>query len=463
MKNSSSLSKALILACASLLSALMGEAMQWMNLQTLSHGCLAFSVVATMATLYYGIKARRKLQSIASTCAIIAKGDFEARISGDLDGGELCDLHHEINNLVDRCDAYVRESSASMIAVNHNKYYRRIMIEGLHGSLFEGAKVINSAMKAVEERINAFNHKAVEFENGVAGIISSLSESSQSMNSTADSLTNGAGATENMATAVAAASEEATVNMQTVAAATTELTNSANEIGQEIYRSTTITQEAVARVEDANRTVKGLQQAAEHIGDVVKLITDIAEQTNLLALNATIEAARAGEAGRGFAVVAQEVKALAGQTAKATNEIAEHISHVQNSTRGAVDAIDGIGTIVSEVASITSHVAEAINAQNQATNEIARNIEQAFAGMREITGNVHGVTENARSTAGMASSTKTASASLSEQAGALAEEIRNFLREMRQGMFDRRRRQDENYKGPERRANRTGAQDRRVA
>lgn len=461
----SALSKAFALSIATAVVTAIGAIAVELGFDLVAKVVVVVSVIMILATLFYVRKLKSILEEVMTVCSDVAVGKFESRIMNRVDTGNIRDMQYAINDMIDRCDAFVREASATMSAVRDNKYYRTIRPEGLHGALGNGARIINDATRTIQDRVSAFEKTAEQFEHGVSAIIEQLSGASNDMSQTANSLTSGAGATQQMAAAVAAASEEATVNMQTVATATTELTEMASRIGQDVQRSTDIAQGAVSRVADANRAVAGLRTAADHIGDVVKLITAIAEQTNLLALNATIEAARAGEAGRGFAVVAQEVKALAGQTAKATGEIAAHIAKVQESTQGAVEAIDGIGSTVSEVADITAQVAEAVRSQVSATGEIARNIEEAFAGIREITGNVHGVNENARETSGIADKTKSASSILSSQAETLTQEIRNFLIAMRQGMFDRRRnRGDVQFEGLDRRKNRTGsAADRKAA
>ncbi len=462
--NQSSLTKAFALSIAAACAMAMAAILIEFNMMLPGKVLAAFSVIAIIGAVIYMRKVRQVMSEVSMVCNAIAVGDFERRIINHVDQGGLHDMQYAINDMIDRSDAFVREATAAMNAVGNNKYYRTIRPEGLHGSLSAAAVGINRAMNMIRDQVADFERTATGFETGVSGIIESLAGASGDMSNTANSLTSGAGATQQMAAAVAAASEQATVNMQTVAAATSELTEMASRMGIDVQRSTDIAQGAVTQVQDANRTVVGLREATDLIGDVVKLITAIAEQTNLLALNATIEAARAGEAGRGFAVVAQEVKALAGQTAKATSEIASHIAKVQDSTQSAVDAIDGIGGIVREVAQITAQVAEQVRAQVNATGEIARNVEEAFAGIREITTNVHGVNENARGTSDIAGQTKSASASLSTQAEVLAKEIRSFLITMRQGMFSRRRSGSEaNYTGVERRANRkSSAPDRAV-
>lgn len=462
MMNSSSHSRTVAFCLAAAVASLAGVALLLLGLPEAALAASGITVAFAGGALFHAHRLGRTLAEVTTVCRAIAKGDFESRILGPIDKGDIGAMQLAINDMIDRCDAFVREASASMMAVCNNKFYRLIRPEGLNGVLGIAAATINSATEAVRDRVAAFDRSAVAFETSVLGIIESLGGASKSMDQTAETLTAGASTTRELATAVAAASEEATVNMQTVAAATTELNDTAAEIAHEVRRSNEIAKQAVTKVEGANQSVRGLRDAANHIGDVVRLITAIAEQTNLLALNATIEAARAGEAGRGFAVVAQEVKALAGQTAKATHEISEHINEVQNSTHSAVEAIEGIGTIISEVADLTGHVALAVDSQTQATTEIARNIEQAFAGMRDITGNVHGVNENARGTADMAAITKDSSLKLLDESGMLSKEIRAFLSNMRQGMFDRRKRDDADYKGPDRRAaGRAAASDNR--
>ncbi len=396
----------------------------------------------------------------AQVCREIARGNFEARILDIRDDCPLHDLQHAVNDMVDRCDAFIREASASMQAVCDNKYYRRILPRGLHGGMLTAATAINNATAALQQRISAFTETAVHFEAQIGSVVDGVSTASATMGETAAILERGAFATKERSTAVAAASEETTTNMQTVAAATTQLTNSAREVGEQVGRSIEITREAVGRAEDANRIVHGLSTAAERIGEVVELISSIAAQTNLLALNATIEAARAGEAGRGFAVVAQEVKALSGQTAHATEEISGHIAEVQSSTRAAVDAIEAVGKIVGEIDQITAWLAQTITAQGQATDEIARNVEQAFVGIREINSNIHEVTGNAVETERHSASTKVASGTLSLQAFTLAGEVREFIAALRRGPLDRRRGADPQFSGPDRRDGATSALDR---
>jgi methyl-accepting chemotaxis protein len=220
--------------------------------------------------------------------------------------------------------------------------------------------------------------------------------------------------------------------IQTVtSAATEEMSSSVGEIGRQVAKSTEIAKRAVAEADKTNAAVQGLAQSAQKIGDVVNLISDIAEQTNLLALNATIEAARAGEAGKGFAVVASEVKALASQTAKATEEIAAQIGAMQGAVGGSVEAIKGIGQTIAEISEIATTIASAVEEQGAATQEISRNVQEAATGTRDVTSNIGQVSEASSATGAAATQVLSAATELSSQAEALRNEVDKFLNEVR--------------------------------
>ncbi|MGF7178339.1 methyl-accepting chemotaxis protein [Azospirillum doebereinerae] len=284
---------------------------------------------------------------------------------------------------------------------------------------------------AKDKRAATTERLLVTFERTVSNTLSSVASASTELSQTADSMATLADQTNQQATASAAAAEQTSANVQTVAAATEEMSASIHEISRQVGKSNEIAAVAVAQAEETTDTVRRLADAAGCINDVVKLIQDIASQTNLLALNATIEAARAGEAGKGFAVVASEVKALANQTAKATEEIALQIASVQTATQSTVRAIEGIGNTITTMNEISSAIAAAIEEQNATTGEITRNVQQAAQGTEEVSGTIVQVNQAARETETAATQVLSASNELSQQAEGLRREVETFLANIR--------------------------------
>jgi methyl-accepting chemotaxis protein len=268
---------------------------------------------------------------------------------------------------------------------------------------------------------------ADDFETTVGSMVDHVSSSLHQFNASARDMSTTAEETKAKAGLVVTASEDAARNIQTVAAATEQLSASITEIGQQVSQASNIASGAVREAADTNSKVQGLAEAAQKIGEVVGLITDIAEQTNLLALNATIEAARAGEAGKGFAVVASEVKNLASQTAKATEEISAQIQGIQASTDESVTAIGAITQTIEQVDQIAAAISAAVEEQTAATQEIARNVEEASAGTNQVNSNISEVSAATQVTGDVAQTIQRESLSLSEDAEKLKTEIQRFL------------------------------------
>ena len=285
--------------------------------------------------------------------------------------------------------------------------------------------------RAAAERRAAMENIASDFERSVTGIVRSVSTAAAGMQTTAQSMTATASDASARAATVGAASQNASNNVGTVAAAAEELSSSVAEISRQVARSSEVASKAVADAERTNATVQALSTGAEKIGEVVKLIHSIAAQTNLLALNATIEAARAGKSGRGFAVVASEVKALANQTAKATEEISAQVAAMQASTGEAVTSIGGITETIAQMSEITTSISAAIDQQGDATREIARNIQSVAAGSSEINSNIGGVTTAASATGKAASEVLSNARELDNQSGMLRNAVDEFLVKVR--------------------------------
>ena len=294
----------------------------------------------------------------------------------------------------------------------------------------EAAQAEAAARAEVEKR-DTMNRMADEFEATVGDVVDKVSTASEGMQTTAASMASTAEETSQQSLAVTAAAEETSTNVQTVAAATEELSSSITEIGRQVAQSAVVAANAVTEAQRGNQKVQGLAQAANKIGEVVALITDIAEQTNLLALNATIEAARAGDAGKGFAVVASEVKNLANQTAKATEEIGAQIGGIQAATEEAVEAIESVGKTIGTMDEIATTIASAVEEQAAATQEIARNVEQAAAGTQDVSANITGVTQAANDTGTASGEVLRSAGELSEQSVLLRREVDSFVAKVR--------------------------------
>lgn len=276
----------------------------------------------------------------------------------------------------------------------------------------------------IDEVIRGFEHEVAEALHSVGGAACQLQATSQAMSVTAEQ-------TSRQATAVAAASEQASTNVQTVAAAAEELASSIREIGRQMSEAHSVTTSAAGQAEGTRVSVGGLAEAAQRIGDVVNLINAIAEQTNLLALNATIEAARAGDAGKGFAVVAGEVKALASQTARATEEIAGQINTVRGEIGGTVRAMEDIVATIGRIDEIAASIAADVEQQNAATREIARNVEQAAVGTHEVTRTIAGVSRAASDTGVASGQVLQSAGQLSHQAEEIRQSVDAFLKSVR--------------------------------
>ena len=289
------------------------------------------------------------------------------------------------------------------------------------------AELKSSSMKELESRRAVIEDAIAGFRERVESVLKSVSMSATAMQSTADGLLGSSEQTSQRAQRAVKASTDASTNVATAATAATEMSASIAEISQQLTRATDVVRASVDEAEATNVQIVGLADAAQKIGDVVKLIRDIAGQTNLLALNATIEAARAGEAGRGFAVVASEVKSLAVQTAKATEEIAAQILAVQGSTAGAVDAIHKIAGRMNEISAYTTAVASSVEQQNSATGEISQNVAGAAQGTGVAVAVLGEVAGAATATRASAETMLSASRSVESAVAKLRSEIEGFL------------------------------------
>jgi aerotaxis receptor len=290
-------------------------------------------------------------------------------------------------------------------------------------SRFEGVRRGRRAER-VEQLVKSFDTE-------VAGMLNSVASQATELQATARSMSDISEETARQSAAVSTASEQTTANVQSVAASTEEMSNSIDEISRQVRESSRIAAEAVVQADATDARITELSRAAERIGDVIELINTIAGQTNLLALNATIEAARAGDAGKGFAVVAQEVKMLASQTAKATEEIGSQIAGMQSATRESVVAIKDISATIARISEIAATIATSVEQQGMATREIAGNVQQAAQGTTEVTSNITSVNMAAQQTGAAASQVLSSAGELSQSGERLKHQVDEFLGLMR--------------------------------
>ncbi|MEL6062516.1 MULTISPECIES: methyl-accepting chemotaxis protein [unclassified Methylobacterium] len=371
---------------------------------TASLGLLLAGLLVTGATLWWIWRlVARPIRSLAGVMSRLAANDLTASVPGAGRGDEIGAM------------------AASV----------QVFKDGLTRARALEAEAAEARASAEAQRRAGMHQIAEAFENAVGGIIGTVSAAASALQDTATVMTRTASGTADRSRRVASAAETAAANVNTAASAAEELGSSVQEIGRQVSSSSALTQAAVEEADATAHLVQDLSGAAAQIGDVVTMITTIAEQTNLLALNATIEAARAGEAGRGFAVVAAEVKELAGQTAKATDEISGHIARIQGSTGDAVSAIGRIGGRIQEIRAVTTLIAAAVEQQGAATQEIVRNVAQAAQGAGEVTGTITGVAEAAKETGTAADQVLTAASELTQHSEHLGREVTRFLATVR--------------------------------
>ncbi|MGH1349394.1 MAG: methyl-accepting chemotaxis protein [Methyloligellaceae bacterium] len=366
-------------------------------------GTLSVLIVALVVAIMFAIKflVTNPLSHISQRMSELADGNTDKDIPES-------DRSDEIGSM------------AKAVAVFRDNALERLRLEGIQ----------NEENTARFQREDDLRKLISNFDASVGEIIGSLESAAGEMSNSSSNMSELADVTKSQTSAAANASSEVSENVQSIAAMIEEFSASIGEISQQVGRSSDVVSNAATRTKNTNNDVAELASAAQKIGEAIVLIQQIAEQTNLLALNATIEAARAGDAGKGFAVVANEVKGLANQTAKATEEISQYIERVQVSTESAVSAIGEIAEIMTEVTEITGSIASATEEQSAATQEIATNIHSAAMGTRGVAENVESIAGGISETAISAGGVRTVSGTLRDKTTDLREHITKFLKDV---------------------------------
>jgi methyl-accepting chemotaxis protein len=402
--------------------------------QVLWLGFAAAFVLGIAGAVTIGRGITRPTAQLLETVARVGQGDLDARSDYEA-RDEIGQLSAAINKTTDELRASRKTDAERSAREREEKEALQRKVDSLlenvrrvgEGDLTVSVGVTGAdAIGQLGEGLQRLVHSLADNMSAISRNAQTLAASSEQLSATAQQMAANSEETSGQAGSVSAAAEQVSKSVQTVASGAEEMTVSIKEIAKNAHEATKVTTSAVQVAQTATATIAKLGDSSMEIGKVIKVITSIAEQTNLLALNATIEAARAGEAGKGFAVVANEVKELAKETAKATEDISRKIDAIQGDTGAVVKAIDEIGTIIGQVNDIATTIASAVEEQTATTNEIGRNVGEAARGATEIARSIGGVAQAAQSTASGATESLAAASSLSQMAGELQTLVSQF-------------------------------------
>ncbi|CAA7612431.1 methyl-accepting chemotaxis protein [Magnetospirillum sp. SS-4] len=427
MMNSSSLSKARFAAGVAAALCAIGAVIALTRGATLDASAMALATLAALGTVLLVSRARTSIYRACSVLGEAASGRLDVRVIGITEGGVLGQLDRSVNRVLDLTEVFTKEADAAMAMTSEGRYFRHILTEGMVGEFADHARLINKALTEMEARSNAFTTEATGVGDNIKHVTQVVAATATELEATARQMSEIASQTSDTSNRVAGAAEDASIHVETVAAAAEQVSSGIREVAQRIQASASMAQETVRVTVQTDEAINGLNQAAQKIGEVVSLITEIASQTNLLALNATIEAARAGEAGKGFAVVANEVKTLANQTARATEDISNQIDSMRMATQQAVDAVRNIGGKIRDINENATGIAAATEQQSAAVAEMSRAIRSVAADVQTVAGTIGEVASTAGTATEAADQVLIAAGDLAQRSVGMNDDIDAFV------------------------------------
>ncbi len=425
--NSSSVSKALAAAGFGAAAAVLGAGLAALDFALGAAICAGLAACAGLVTLWLVHRTRVTIHRATAVLGQAAQGRLDARVTHIVEGGALGRLDHAINRLLDLTEAFTKEADAAMEKTAEGRYFRHILLDGMVGEFAEHSRLINGALSGMAQKTQIFAREATGVGNSIKHMSQAVAATATQLEATAQQMSSIASQTSAQSNTVARAATEAWSSVESVAHAAEEVSAGIRDVALRTQHSADMARKTVGMASHTDGAIQSLSEAADRIGEVVKLITDIAAQTNLLALNATIEAARAGDAGKGFAVVANEVKHLANQTARATEEIVGQIDGMRQATGGAVTAVRAIADMIRDINNNSTGIAATTEQQSAAVAAMSHSIRDVSSGVQIVASTISEVAEVAGTATEAANQVLLAAGDLAQRTVGMNDDIDSFV------------------------------------